>query len=94
MKSLIVSLALASVAMASAAKADDDKFRCRNVPVTERMSIEDLHTKVAQMGIDIHEIELDDGCYEVEGRNRDGRKVEIRLDPKTADQVSIDWDDD
>ena len=45
------------------------------------------------MGIEVREIDIDDGCYEVEGRNRDGRRIEVRLNPETGEQVSVDGDD-
>lgn len=93
MKHLVLAAAFASLALASTAKADDDHFRCGNVPIADWMSEADLRSKVAGMGIDVRDIEIDDGCYEVEGRNRDGRKVEIRFHPQTAEQISVDGDD-
>lgn len=88
----LASATLASVAMASTAKADDD-FRCGNVPIADWLSEAEIRGRATAMGIDVRDIEIDDGCYEVEGRNRDGRKIELRLHPQTGEQVSVDGDD-
>lgn len=93
MKSLVFAAALASLALASTAKADDDHFRCGNVPIADWMTEADLRSKVVAMGVEIRNVEIDDGCYEVEGRNKDGRAVEIRFHPQTAEQISVDGDD-
>jgi hypothetical protein len=93
MKRLVLAAAFVSLALASAANADDDHVRCGNVPIADWMSEADLRSKVTGMGIDVRDIEIDDGCYEVEGRNSDGRKLEIRFHPQTAEQISVDGDD-
>ena len=38
----------------------------------------------------IEEVELDDGCYEVEGLDAQGRKAELYIDPVTLDVVKQD----
>jgi uncharacterized membrane protein YkoI len=39
--------------------------------------------------VDIKEIELDDGVWEVEGRDATGRKIEIEVDAGTGEIVKI-----
>ncbi len=93
MKSIFLAAAFASAAFASAAHADDDdRRRCGNVPIADWMSEADLRGKIAPVGLEIREIDIDDGCYEVEARNKDGRKVEIHFHPQTGEQVWIDGD--
>lgn len=92
MKRLLLVTAAASLAFAAAAQAGDDRLRCGSVPAADWMSEQDLRTKVTAMGIEVRDISIDDGCYEVEGRNRDGRRVEIGVNPKTGEQVWIDGD--
>jgi hypothetical protein len=45
-------------------------------------------------GWTLHEIEIDDGCYEVEGRDRSGREFEATLDPATLRVIEMELDDD
>ncbi len=92
MKRLLLVTAAASLAFAAAAQAGDDHRRCGNVPVADWMSEQDLRAKVTAMGIEVREISIDDGCYEVEGRNRDGRRVEIGFNPQTGEQAWVDGD--
>lgn len=95
MKSLILATAtLASVGFVTAAHADDDRRRCGNVPIADWMSEADLRSKIAPLGLEIRDIDIDDGCYEVEVRNKDGRKMEIKFHPQSGEQVWIDGDDD
>lgn len=78
---------------ASAAHADDDRRRCGNVAIADWMSEADLRNKIAPLGLEIREIDIDDGCYEVEARNKDGRKLEIKFHPQSGEQVAVDGDD-
>ena len=93
---ILVTAAAASItamgSFATAAHADDDHRRCGNVPIADWMSEADLRGKIAPVGLEIREIDIDDGCYEVEARNKDGRKVEIHFHPQTGEQVWIDGD--
>ena len=94
MKSIILaSAALAALTFATTAQADDDRRRCGNVPVADWMSESDLRNRIGNLGLDVREIDIDDGCYEVEARNKDGREIEIHFHPQTAEQVWIDGDD-
>jgi len=96
MKSIILATAaLASIGFASVAHADDDdRRRCGNVPIADWMSEADLRNRIAPLGLEIRDIDIDDGCYEVEARNKDGRKMEIHFNPQSGEQVWIDGDDD
>jgi len=92
MKNLILAAAVTTLALCSTAYANDHHNRCGNVPIADWMSEADLRIKVSAMGIDVRDVEIDDGCYEVKGRNRDGRSLEIGFHPQTGEQVWIDSD--
>ncbi len=97
MKSItLAAAAIASITVmggfASAAHADDDRRRCGNVPIADWMSEADLRNRIAPLGLEIRDIDIDDGCYEVEARNKDGRKMEIKFHPQSGEQVWIDGD--
>ncbi len=45
-------------------------------------------------GWTVREIDIDDGCYEIEGRDDDGREIEVKLDPETLQVIEMDHEDD
>lgn len=91
MNKTIIAAALAAT-FATAAHADDDDRRCPNVQLDKWMSEEQVRTRAEALGVQVREIEIDDGCYEVEGRNRDGRRIEVLMHPETGAQLSVDGD--
>lgn len=91
---VLITTVLASLGFVSFAHADDHHHRCGNVPIADWMSEADLRTKIEPLGLQIRDVYIDDGCYEVKARNKDGRKLEIKFNPQTGDQVWIDGDDD
>ena len=36
-----------------------------------------------QNGWTVRDFEIDDGCYEIEGRDQNGREIEVKFDPAT-----------
>ena len=90
-KTLLVAM-FASVAAVFGAQAADDP-RCGNVPIDRWMSEQQIRERASGLGFEVREVEVDDGCYEVEARDRDGRWLEVRFHPQTGEQVSIDDDD-
>jgi len=60
---------------------------CKAYPKAEWMSEADAKTKIVAMGYAINVFKVDGNCYEIYGRNKDGKKVEIYFDAKTLDVV-------
>ena len=57
------------------------------------VTVEDVRTIALDKGIvEIKEIELDDGVWEVEGWDPDGRKVEMDVDARTGAVIKIRQD--
>jgi hypothetical protein len=48
----------------------------------------------AEKGWELRRIKIDDGCYEVIGRDADGRSIEVTLDPATLAVVDMEFEDD
>lgn len=67
------------------ALADDD---C-DVPVQRWQSREAARQMAAQRGWQIERLKIDDGCYEIRGRDADGREFKAKLDPETLAVVKI-----
>jgi uncharacterized membrane protein YkoI len=53
-----------------------------------------IEREARTQGLRIEEIEMDDGVYEVEGRDSKGREVELKIHPRTGKVVSREVDDD
>jgi hypothetical protein len=83
---LMLTLAL----IATPALADDD---CA-VPMTDWQPREAVVKLAAEQGWDLRRIRIDDGCYEVIGRDAAGRAIEVKLDPATLAVVEMEFEDD
>lgn len=69
---LAVSLLGAGVAVA-----DDD---CHS-PMSQWQSQDAAVQHAAELGIQVSELKIDDGCYEIKGHDDDRNKVELKFDP-------------
>ena len=72
----------AAFPIAASAKAD-----CKAYPKAEWMSEADAKAKIAAQGYTISKFKVDGHCYEIYGKNKDGKKVEIYFDAKSLDVV-------
>lgn len=91
MKKTLFAVLLVSAAAVSTAQADDDQ-RCGNVPIDRWMSEQQIRERASALGLTVREVEIDDGCYDVKARDREGRRLEVRFHPQTGEQVSVDDD--
>lgn len=83
----IYPLALAfGLTAGGAALASDD---CRS-PMADWQSREAATAHVSQLGIAPERLRVDDGCYEVRGRDADGHRVELKLEPATLGLVKLE----
>lgn len=73
---LVLALLLGAAAQT---QASDDCSR----PMADWQPREAVGSHLAQLGITLQRVRIDDGCYEVRGRDRDGNAVELKLDPAT-----------
>ena len=78
---LILSLGATGMALA-----DDD---CRS-PMDQWQSREAASSHVQQLGISPDRLRIDDGCYEVRGRDSDGNRVELKLDPASLALIELE----
>ena len=74
----VVALLTTAFPLAAAAKAD-----CQAHPKKEWMSQADAKAKIQAQGYTIKKFKVDGNCYEIYGKNKDGKKVEIYYDTKT-----------
>lgn len=78
---LALSLALLSVP----ALADDD---C-DAPVERWQSRDAVRQMAAQRGWQVQRLKIDDGCYELRGKDAEGREFKAKLDPETLQVVKM-----
>ena len=85
MKPILFAAVLGVVATFSttvAAKAD-----CKAYPKAEWMNEADAKAKIEAQGYTINKFKVDGNCYEIYGKNKEGKKVEIYYDAKTLEPV-------
>ncbi len=85
MKQIILVVVLsvaATLSTTAAAKAD-----CKAYPKAEWMQEADAKAKIEAQGYTINIFKVDGNCYEIYGRNKEGKKVEIYYDAKTLEPV-------
>lgn len=81
-------LALVLIAATSGvAFADDDK--CGS-PMADWQPRDSATAHVQSLGISPDRLKIDDGCYEIRGRDADGNRVELKLDPATLALVELE----
>ena len=85
MKSIVCAALVGVAATFSAvalAKAD-----CPAYPKSEWMKAEDAKAKIEAQGYAIDKFKVSGNCYEIYGKNKEGKKVEIYYDAKTLAPV-------
>ena len=90
MRKTLTILAFLAVLSARAAFADDDCF----VPMSQwqpRGAVEEL---AAANDWTVRRIKIDDGCYEIHGRDSADRRVEVKVHPGTLQIVDIEYEDE
>ncbi|SLN77085.1 PepSY domain-containing protein [Roseisalinus antarcticus] len=91
MKQTLIALSLIALLPAGAALADDDDC---SVPRSQWQPREAALQLAQVQGWTVREFDIDDGCYEIEGRDVDGREIEVKLDPGTLQIVEMEYEDD
>ena len=86
---VIACLLIVAPALALApALADDD---CA-VPMSEWQPRDAVMQLAETKGWAVSRIRLDDGCYELSGRDAEGRWIEVKLDPATLSVIEMEFD--
>lgn len=81
MKSYLFALALATVSVAGLAEPS-----C-HVPKEKWISQETFRQSMEAKGYTVKTLKVTNGCYEIYGHDKAGRRVEMSFDPATGQQV-------
>lgn len=89
-KTLAILTLIAALPVGFALADDDDCF----VPMANWQPREAVAALAAENGWTVRRIKIDDGCYEIKGRDGTGREIEVKLDPATLQVVEFEYEDD
>jgi hypothetical protein len=73
-------LALGALTAMPALASDD----CQSYPKDQWLKPEQIKAKAEELGYTVRSVGEDDGCLEVKGTSKDGKRVEVYFDPVTA----------
>jgi len=90
MRKTLTILAFLAALPAGAALADDDCF----VPMADWQPREAVSQFALAQGWEVRRIKIDDGCYEIDGRDAAGREIEVTLHPGTLQIVEFEFEGD
>jgi len=85
MRKVLVAAALALALPAGMALADDD---CR-VPMADWQPREAVLAFAQEQGWTVNRLRIDDGCYELRGRDAEGHRIKVVIDPGTMELVEM-----
>lgn len=89
MRKTLTILALVAGLPAAAALADDDCF----VPMADWQPREAVAKLAEARGWTVRRIKIDDGCYEIDGKDQAGRRIEVTVHPATLEVLKIENED-
>lgn len=86
-KLLLLSLLTVSVNFAYAKK------NCTNEPQDKWMKIEEFKELAKSKGFKIRKFKQPGSCYEIYGKDKDGKEVEVYFNPVNAKIVKVEFED-
>lgn len=89
MRPALTILAFVAAFQAGAALAGD---KC-SVPMADWQPREAVAAVAARQGWSVRRIKIDDGCYEIQGSDGDGRRLEATVHPSTLEILAIEFKD-
>lgn len=76
--------------VAAAAPAFADEEKCPDRAASEWMSQEAITAKAKELGYDVRKVKKEDGCWEVKGYDKNGKRIEAYFDPATGEVVELE----
>lgn len=92
-KTIATAAVIAALGVAFPALAASDDVSCGNLPRDQWMAVDAASAKAAALGYDVRSVEIEHGCYEIEGFDKNGAKVELYLNPVSGEVVKSKKDD-
>jgi hypothetical protein len=89
MKKTLTILGFLAVFPAGVAQARDDCF----VPMADWQPRGAVQRLAEDSGWTVRRIKIDDGCYEIDGRDAAGRRIEVTVHPATLEVIKFEYED-
>jgi len=90
MKKTLTIIGFLAVFPAGVALADDDCF----VPMADWQPRDAVARLAEENGWTVRRIKIDDGCYEIDGRDAEGHRIEVTVHPGTLEVIEFEYEDD
>lgn len=90
MKKTLTILGCLAAFPAGVALADDDCF----VPMADWQPRDAVARLAEENAWTVRRIKIDDGCYEIDGQDADGRQIEVTIHPATLQVIEFEYEDD
>jgi hypothetical protein len=90
MRTTVTILGFLLAVPAGMALADDECL----VPMADWQPREAVARLAADNGWSVRRIKIDDGCYEIDGRDAEGRAIEVTVHPKTLRVIELEYEDE
>lgn len=89
MKKLVLAAALLSAFAVTAARAEDEGASC-DAPKDQWKTEDAMKEKAKSLGLDVRQVKVENGCYEVYAIDAKGNKVQQIYNPATLEQVGAE----
>ena len=89
MKKTLAILGCLAVLPVGVAMADNDCI----VPMADWQPRDAVLRMAADKGWSVRRIKIDDGCYEIDGRDAEGRRIEVTVSPGDLQVIEIEYKD-
>lgn len=90
MRIIVSTLLLFTALTANRPAFAEDEMSCGDTPKNQWMSEEAIKAKAREQGLDIRQIKIENGCYEIKAIDKNGAKVERVLNPATGEVVDTE----
>ena len=87
----IAGLLLVAVCLAAPVRAEEDDCA---VPMADWQPREAVSRMAHEHGWVVRRIKIDDGCYEIIGRDAEGRAIEVYIHPGTLEILELEFEDE
>jgi hypothetical protein len=75
------------------AHASDDEKDCPYQSSGQPMEQQQIRARLVEQGYEVRKIEVEDGCYEAYAIDKDGRRVELFINPVSGEARQMKSDD-
>lgn len=83
----LLSALLLTAAISVPAFASGEKFDCGMTDKATWMSEDAAKAKGVELGYEVGKIKVEDGCYELYAKDKDGKKLEVFMHPVSGEVV-------